>query len=83
MRIIGSLHYMASRIGNRDNMASGIGSRNRVKSDLGLSITLYNMLNSMVLSNVLRSKSSIGDSSVVAGVVVAGDAVGYGSSNIG
>jgi len=41
------------------------------------------MFNSVVLGNVLGSKGTIGNSGVVAGVVVAGKTVGNRSSNIG
>merc|ERR1712107_661527 len=41
------------------------------------------MLNSMVLGNVLGTKHSVGDSGVVAGVVVAGHTVGSRDSSIG
>merc|ERR1711962_1549002 len=41
------------------------------------------MLNSMVLGNVLGTKDSVGDSGVVAGVVVAGHTVGSRDSSIG
>merc|ERR1719312_2011229 len=62
-------------------MASGIGGRDKVEGELGLGITLHNMLNSMVLGNVFRSESSIGDSSVVVGVVEAGETVGSRGNN--
>merc|ERR1712107_583820 len=51
--------------------------------DKGPSRTLDNMLNSMVLGNVLGTKHSVGDSGVVAGVVVAGHTVGSRDSSIG
>jgi len=61
MRGISSLHDMAG-----DWVVSEGGV------DKGLSRTLDNMLNSMVLGNVFGTKHSVGDSGVVAGVVVAG-----------
>jgi len=81
MSVIGSLDDMSSSIGSRENMASGIGGRDKVEGELGLGITLHNMLNSMVLGNVFGSESSIGDSSVVVGVVEAGETVGSRGNN--
>ena len=81
MSVIGSLDDMSSSIGSWENMASGIGGRDKVEGELGLGITLHNMLNSVVLGNVFGSESSIGDSSVVVGVVEAGETVGSRGNN--
>jgi len=79
---IGTLDNMSSVVDNRGDDSS-VCDRNRVQGDLGLSITLHDVLNSVVLGDVLGSEGSVGHSGVVAGVVVAGHAVGDGGSNIG
>merc|ERR1719187_1820475 len=54
----------------------------RISLRLSISFTLHNMLNSVVLGDVFGSKGTIRLSSVVAGVVVAGDFVGYRSNSL-
>jgi len=53
------------------------------KGGISLSLTLDNVLNSVVLGNVLGSENSVGDSSVVVGVVVVGHLVGGGNNGSG
>jgi len=86
MRSISSLHNMTSSVGG--NWKSRVGSwdnrgnsSNIVAGNQRLSISLHNMFNSMVLGNVLGSNNTIGNSSVVAGVVVAGQTVGNRGNN--
>merc|ERR1712168_1708655 len=73
---------------NRNSVGGGNSSvgEGRVGRDgyIGISLPLDNMLDSMVLGNVLGSDHSERLSSVVVGVVVAGDLVGdRGNSTVG
>jgi len=75
-------------VGGGQRRGNGIGGSKRSnigvdQSGVSLSLTLDNMLNWTVLGNIFRAIDTIGHSSVVVGVVVAGDSVAGNSGDNG
>merc|ERR1719266_367975 len=75
-------------VGGGQRRSNGIGGSKRSnigvdQSRVSLSLTLDNMLNWTVLGNIFWAKDTIGHSSVMVGVVVAGDSVAGNSGDNG
>merc|ERR1711894_823792 len=76
-------------VGGGQRRSNGIGGSKRSnigvdQSGVSLSLTLDNMLNWTVLGNIFWAIDTIGHSSIVVGVVVAGDSVaGNSGDNVG